>query len=131
LILLGLEQAPLVLSHVPATWHWSVAAQTTGLPPVQKPAWHASLCVHASPSLHGVPSSLLGFEQAPVAGLHAPATWHWSGAAQTTGLAPVQAPAWQVSASVHALPSLQGAPLALAGFEQTPVAGLHAPAAWH
>jgi hypothetical protein len=53
------------------------------------------------------------------------------GAAQTTGFAPVQTPAWQVSAWVQALPSLQAVPSAWAGFEQTPVAGSQAPAAWH
>ena len=39
------------------------------------PDWHVSVCVHKLPSLHDVPSGLLGFEQ-PVAGLHVPATWH-------------------------------------------------------
>jgi hypothetical protein len=38
-------------------------------------------------------------------------------------------PALQVSPDVHALPSLQGAPLATVGFEQTPVVVLHVPAA--
>src|SRR5258706_6584169 len=47
----------------------------------------------------------------PVPGLHVPALWPWSGAAQTTGLAPVQAPVWQVSVCVQALPSLQVVPL--------------------
>jgi len=43
----------------------------------------------------------------------------------------VQAPAVQVSVCVHASPSLQDAPSARVGFEQTPVAGLQVPAAWH
>ena len=38
------------------------------------PAWHVSLGVQASPSLHALPSDFAGFEQAPVAGLHVPAS---------------------------------------------------------
>src|SRR5882724_10306213 len=67
----------------------------------------------------------------PDAGLQAPAVWHWSAAVQATGLAPMQAPASQVSVCVQALPSSQGAPLGLAGLLQTPDAGLQTPAAWH
>ena len=52
--------------------------QVTGLRPVHAPAWHVSVCVHALPSLHAVPFVAAGFEHAPVAGLHVPATWHWS-----------------------------------------------------
>src|SRR5437867_86357 len=33
----GLEQAPVVGSQVPGSWHWSEAVQTTGLPPRQAP----------------------------------------------------------------------------------------------
>src|SRR2546425_5287127 len=66
----------------------------------------------------------------PDAGLQAPAVWHWSAAVQATGLAPTQAPASQVSVCVQALPSLHGAPLALAGLLQMPDAGLQAPAEW-
>ncbi len=94
----------------PRRWHWSGAAQTTGFAPVQVPAWQVSVCVHALPSLHAVAVGPRGFEQTPVAGLHVPAPWHWSGAVQTTGFAPVQAPAWQVSVCVHALPSLHAVP---------------------
>ena len=72
-----------------------------------------------------------GFEQVPVAVLQVPATWHWSEAAQTTGLAPVQVPAWQVSTVVQALPSVHAVPFETAGFEQVPVAVLHVPAEWH
>src|SRR5438093_10620423 len=45
--------------------------------------------------------------------------------------APRHTPAWQVSAVVHALPSLQAVPLATGGFEQAPVSGLQVPAVWH
>jgi hypothetical protein len=86
-----------------------------------------SVCVHALPSLHGASSALSGFEQAPVDGLQAPASWHWSEAGHAFVLAPVQLPAWQVSVCVQALPSLQVSPFDFAGFEQTPLDGLHVP----
>jgi hypothetical protein len=50
---------------------------------------------------------------------------------QTTGFPPVQAPDWQVSVRVHALPSLQATPSALLGFEQTPVEVSQVPTTWH
>ena len=74
--LFGLEQAPVPVSHTPTAWHWSSATHDTGLAPAQAPAWHASLCVQALPSLHVVPSALFGLEQAPLAGLQTPAAWH-------------------------------------------------------
>jgi hypothetical protein len=125
------EQPPVVVSQVPATWHWSEAEQTTGLPPVQTPAWQVSVWVQASPSSQVVPLTAIGLEQAPVAWLQVPATWHWSDAVQTTGLPPVQTPAWQVSVWVQASPSSQGVPSFLAGLEQTPVSGSQSPAVWH
>src|SRR5438132_877033 len=126
--LLGLEQVPVAVSQVPASWHWSRAEQVTGFAPVQTPASQVSLCVQALPSLRVVPSGLLGLEQVPVAGSQVPASWHWSRAVQVTGFAPVQTPAWQVSLCVQALPSLQVVPSALLGLEQVPVAGSHVPA---
>src|SRR5206468_1807822 len=129
--LAGLEQVPFAGSQVPASWHWSSAAQTTGFAPVQTPAWQVSLCVQALPSLHEVPSGLEAKVQVPVAGSQTPASWHWSGAAQTTGFAPVQAPAWQVSVWVQALPSLQAVPSGAVGFEHTPLAGSQVPITWH
>jgi hypothetical protein len=97
---------------------------------VHTPFWQLSLCVHALPSLHGVPSDAGGFEQAPVAGSHVPAAWHASDAAHATGLEPVHVPPWQESVCVHALPSLHAVPFAAGGFEQAPVAGSHVPATW-
>ncbi len=47
------------------------------------------------------------------------------------GFEPVQAPFWQVSACVQALPSLQDVPLVAMGLEQAPVDGLQVPATWH
>jgi hypothetical protein len=85
--------------------------------------------LHALPSSHEAPSAFPGFEQMPVCGLHAPATWHVSSAAQTVP-APVQTPAWQASLAVQALPSLQGVPSGLASAPQ-PITGSHAPAVWH
>jgi hypothetical protein len=35
----GLEQVPVVGLQVPATWHSSLAVQTTGSDPAQVPAW--------------------------------------------------------------------------------------------
>ena len=48
-----------------------------------------------------------------------------------TGLPPVQAPCWQVSDWVQALPSLQAVPSGAAWLEHCPVPGLHVPATWH
>src|SRR5206468_1418011 len=127
----GLEQLPLAGSQVPASWHWSGVAQATGSVPAQTPAWQESVWVQALPSLQGVPLALAGVEQNPLAGSQTPASWHWSIAAQKTGFAPVQMPAWQVSVRVQALPSSQAAPLILTGCEQTPFAGSQTPATWH
>src|SRR2546430_15702512 len=67
---------------------------------------------------------------APYPDSQVPGAWHWSAAVHTTGFAPTQAPAWQVSLCVHALASLQLVPLGLAGLLQAPVAGLQVPAGW-
>jgi hypothetical protein len=89
---IGFEHTPVDKSHVPATWHWSLAVQVTGLEPAHTPDWQASVRVHAFPSLQVVPFAAMGFEQAPVAGSHVPATWHWSAAAQVTTFEPTHAP---------------------------------------
>jgi hypothetical protein len=39
---------------------------------VHVPAWQTSVCVQASSSSQPVPFGFEGFEQTPVAGLHAP-----------------------------------------------------------
>src|SRR5438094_575294 len=129
--LAGLLQTPDAGLQMPAVWHWSAAVHTTGLAPTQAPAAQVSVRVQALPSSHGAPSSLAGLLQTPEAGLQAPAVWHWSAAVHTTGLAPTQAPASQVSVCVQALPSSQRVPSSCGGSEQVPVAGLHVPAAWH
>src|SRR5205809_53173 len=127
----GLEQVPVAGSQLPAAWHWSAGAQTTGFMPVHIPACQESVRVQALPSLQAAPSGFAGLEQVPVAGSQLPAAWHWSAGAQTTGFMPVHVPAWQVSVRVQALPLLPYATLFRSGLEQVPVAGSQVPAAWH
>src|SRR5438477_526184 len=79
-------------SQVPASCPWSSAVQTTTAPPTHAPACHASPAVHASSSSHAVPSGFGGFEQRPVNGSHAPASWHWSCAVQRTNGPPTHDP---------------------------------------
>jgi hypothetical protein len=98
-----------------------------GVPGVHAPDWHVSEPLHTVASLHAVPFGFAGFEQVPFAELQVPASWHASEAMQTTGFAPVQAPDWQVSVCVQALPSAQAVPFGFAGFEQVPFAGLQVP----
>src|SRR5262249_32634869 len=81
--------------------------------------------------LQGVSLGAAGLEQAPVWGSQVPATWHWSLAVQVLGAPPTQAPLWQESPTVQALPSLQGVSLGAAGLEQAPVWGSQVPATWH
>lgn len=104
-------------------------ATQTGLP-AQTPAVQTSLVVHRLLSLQAVPSAAgVCNEQVPVAATQVPATWQASEAVQTTGLAPTQTPAWQVSTVVQPLLSLQGAPLAAGVWaEHRPVAGEQVPA---
>src|SRR5439155_9968343 len=120
----GFVQVPVAWLHVPLLWHWSCAVQSTLFPYAPLFRSQASVCVQALPSLHVVPSGLAGFEQVPVAGLHVPASWHWSGVGQTTRLPPVHTPVSQVSVCVHALPSMHVLPSRLAGVEHEAVAGL-------
>ena len=47
-----------------------------GFTPVQVPASHVSVRVHASPSSQVVPFGFVGLEHTPVAGLQVPASWH-------------------------------------------------------
>jgi hypothetical protein len=124
----GFEHTPVVVLQLPATWHVSLAAHVTALPPAQVPLWHVSLFVQAFPSLHDVPFGAAGFEHAPVDASHVPATWHVSLGVHVTRLPPVHVPLWHVSAKVHAFPSLHVVPFAAVGFEHAPVVVLHAPA---
>ena len=125
-------QVPINGLQASTSWHESLGVQTKGFPPMHAPLWQVSVCVQRSPSVQPVPSALAtATEHVPVEMLQTPAWWHWSGAVQTTGFAPVHAPAWQVSVCVHALPSLHVVPFAAAGFEHTPLVVSHAPATWH
>jgi hypothetical protein len=117
----GLEQTPVDGLHVPATWHWSCSVQVTGLLPLQTPALQLSACVQAFPSLHAVPSTAAGFEQAPVEGLQVPGTWQASWAVQVIGIPALQAPTpSQVSAPLQPLPSLHEVPADTGVCAQTP-----------
>jgi hypothetical protein len=78
-----------------------------------------------------VPSGFTGVLHVPEPGSQTPATWQSSAATQMTELPPTHAPATQESVCVQASPSSQAVPSASVGFEQTPVAALHTPAAWH
>ena len=49
----------------------------------------------------------------------------------STGAAPAQVPARQLSVRVQALPSLHAAPEGFSGFEHAPDAGSHMPGTWH
>jgi len=98
---------------------------------VHAPATQVSVWVQAFPSEHAAPSVFVGFEQNPLAGSHAPATWHASVAEHAIGFAPVHAPATHVSLWVQAFPSLHVVPSGRAGFEHAPVPGLQTPIAWH
>src|SRR5947208_1869217 len=98
---------------------------------MQLPAWQVSVWVQASPSAQALPSALFGLKQMPFVGSQTPVAWHWSSAVQTTGLAPMQLPAWQASVWVQASPSAQALPSALFGLEQAPLAGSQVPATWH
>src|SRR2546425_1144736 len=89
----GKEQVPVTASQVPAAWHWSAGAQTTGFMPVHAPAWEVSVRVPAVPSSQAAPSGFAGLEHVPVAASQLPAAWHWSAGAQTTGFVPLHVPA--------------------------------------
>jgi len=111
--------------------HWVASVQTRPLPPAQMPAWQASACVEGLPSSQEEPLGFAGLEQRPVAGMQVPASWHWSGAAHVTGLAPVQVPDWHVSVCVQALLSLHAVPFATGGATHVPVPALQAVMAPH
>ena len=66
--------------------------QSTGAAPPQAPEMQTLLCVQASPSLQGVKSGALGFEQSPVLVLQNPCTWHWSKTVQCSNSVTEQTP---------------------------------------
>jgi hypothetical protein len=84
---------------------------------------------HALPSSgHATPAPLFTIVQPPLPS-HVDVAWQLVGV--HVYAVPPQAPFVQTSFFEQALPSLHAVPLALLGFEHTPVAGLHVPAAWH
>src|SRR5262249_43581858 len=85
--LFGLLHTPVAGLQLPATWHWSSAAHTTGLFPVHAPAWQVSVCVQALPSLQGVPIGKGGRPHKPVPGSHSATTPH--GPAGVARLSPI------------------------------------------
>jgi hypothetical protein len=108
-----------------------VEAQEIGFAPVQMPATQVSVSVHRFPSLQATPSGAEGLLHCPSIGLQTPATWHWSDALHTIGLAPMHTPARQLSLKVQAFPSVQMEPSAAFGLLHCPFAGLQIPARWH
>jgi hypothetical protein len=111
-------QVPVAVSH---TWH---CGQVT----VTRPCWQVPLlqvsAVHLFPVSQGVPVSGV-WTQLPVAGSQLSVV-HSLLSLQSFSGPGVQTPAWQVSFSVHLLPSSHAVPLATGW--QVPVAGLHF---WH
>jgi hypothetical protein len=91
----GLEHPPVLGSHVPATWHWSLGLHCTGFEPTHAPALQTEVCMHLFVLSQPVPSgAIAGAPQVPVDGLQAPATRQGSsGKGQTTGFDPLQVPA--------------------------------------
>jgi phage-related protein len=106
--------------------HGLLSSQFGPGPLMQDPLPHVSPTVHAFPSSQ---AAVLFVWTHPVAGLHMSVV-HTLPSLQTTPVPP-HTPVVQTSAWVQALPSLQVVPFVFAGFEQTPEAGLHTPAAWH
>jgi len=51
----GLEQVPASGLQVPASWHWSIAVQLTGMPPTHVPLGHVNDPKHKFVALQGIP----------------------------------------------------------------------------
>lgn len=107
-----------------------------GLP--QVPAWQVSPELQASLSLQTVPLATGGLVHRPASRLQVPTWWHWSSGEQSelelhaqSLVVGVQMPAWQLSPSVHARPSLHPVPSVALGLEQSPVAVEQMPDVWH
>jgi hypothetical protein len=130
------SSGPLVTGwHLPSTQakregHWVLDVQglSGGMFEMHVPTWQVPSVV---PAEHDEPSGDAGSSQIPVAGLHVPATWHWSRAAHVTGFAPVHVPAWQASDWVQSSASSQDEPSVFAGSLHRPVMLSHVPTSWH
>src|SRR5512145_1519039 len=90
----GFEHAPVVASHVPATWHASRGWQVIGSLPAQAPSLQRSIWVQLLPSSQTVSSGAMGLEHSPVVVSQVPAVWHESRASHTTGLLPTHSCDW-------------------------------------
>src|SRR5205814_2290622 len=107
---------------------------TSGPPETQAPLAQASPTVQPLPSVQAVPFAALGLLHCPLTASQVPATWHWSGAVQVTGVPALHTPAEQASLDVQSLSSpqaVQPGPSLAAGLEHWPVAGLQVPGMWH
>src|SRR5438034_393853 len=117
--------------HASLSSHWAFELQQPSIGVLL----HASVATSQASLVQTTPSSQLGgspFTQRPVFGSHVSGPLQKTPSSQTTGcpmqLPPVQAPLWQVSVRVQALPSLHAVPSVLAGSEHAPVTGLQVPA---
>ena len=112
-------QAPEPLTHVAPTAVWQAGGvvHVTAVPGVQAPAWQVSAPLHASASAHDVPSASAGYVQAPepLSQVAPTAVRQAGGVLHVTAVPGVQAPAWQVSAPLHASASAHDVPFASAG----------------
>src|SRR5437764_2078446 len=106
--------------------HWS-EVQVIAVPTHSPPLVQVSLKVHALPSSHAAP--VLGVTVQLDVPLQV-RVLHWS-EVQVIAVPTHWPLPSQVSLKEQASPSSHGAPSALAGFEHSPVAGLHMPASWH
>src|SRR2546425_623224 len=86
--------------------HGFPSLQLRAGPGVQVPAWQVSAPLHTFPSLHEVPFGTAVCLQ-PATGSQVSVV-HTSLSSQLSGVPAVQVPALQVSAPLHAFPSLQG-----------------------
>src|SRR5439155_22770282 len=84
------------------------SAQLRADPGVQAPAWQVSAPLHTFPSLHDVPFATARLPQ-PATGSQLSVV-HGLLSLQLGGAPGAHTPGWQVSAPLHAFPSLHGAP---------------------
>ena len=118
---------PVAALQVPASWHWLLAVQTTGVPAAHVPeASQTSSPLQAFSSAQLVPAAT-GVCVTPATGSHASVVQGLPSSV-VGGVPGVHVPAWHVSEPLHTVASLHAVPLGLGGFEQTPVDGLHVPA---
>jgi len=102
----------------PSTVHGFASSQLRGVPGAHTPPWQVSLPLHTVASAHEVPLVTgVCWQPAPTS---QESVVHTLLSLQLGGVPGVQAPFWHVSMPLHALPSLQVAPLATGGFWHTP-----------